>query len=394
MSKVSKKHGLSDRIINDGHWHISRHFPVEESLHYIKKAKEYLGIDKVALLSYEYADDQGFDYTSNLKALYLRDNCQGDAYAFAALTHFADERDNPDEFLRQVMLYHELGFDGIKILEGRNDFHEMFGCKFDSENYEPMFDYLEKTGFPLIMHVAGFIPFPDEALEKEREALQGEMLNVLAAHPNLRITFAHMFNMAHDRKKLEQIMEKYPNVSVDLALGGDFVIRFSNDLKGWREFFTKFSQRVIFGTDTYNSYFEEEDDREVSTRYLPIRKFFEEKEPFRTRYYDSNPKLYGEHVVLKPALLEEHVVSDIYVNSFIRAYGITPRITNPELIQSYCDDILEGYQTGRLKSYLIDELPGWLPPEVKENAALGNKLALENIMTIKDYYRKSLCQIV
>ena len=42
MSRYTEKHGFIDKKINDGHWHISRHRPILESLDYIKKAKDYL----------------------------------------------------------------------------------------------------------------------------------------------------------------------------------------------------------------------------------------------------------------------------------------------------------------------------------------------------------------
>ncbi len=363
--------------INDGHWHIAFHRPIEETLLLVKKEVEYLNLDKIAVLSYEYAGDLGIDNTSNLKALYLKDKMGENVFAFAAIVHHGDKRDNADEFLRQVKLYYDLGFDGIKILEGKTDYHELFNCKFDSEKYEPMFAFLEETQFPVVMHIGHFVAFPDSENTKARDVIQNEMLNVLKRHPRLRVTFAHMFNMAHDRKHLEQIMDTYPGVSVDLALGGDFIIRFSDDLEGWNEFFTKFSDRVIYGTDTYNCRFEEDDDFEIVTRHSPVRKFLEESEPFTAVYYDLNPEIYGENVVINPARLPGNVVMDIYINSFIKAFGETPRITDKEKSLRYCEDILDGYKSGELKSCLVKDFPVWLPEEVKANAARGMSLPLK-----------------
>ena len=386
MSIYTDKHGFSDMRINDGHWHCTMHRPIEETLSLVKKETEYLGLDKIAVLSYEHASDLGIDNSNNLKALYIKDNGDGKIFSFAAIVHYGDERDNAGEFLRQAKLYYELGFDGIKILEGKTDYHEKFNCKFDSEKYEPMFNFLEEKEFPLVIHVAHFIAFPNPESEKKREEIQTELLNVLKRHPRLKITFAHMFNMAHDRERLTRIMETYPNVSVDLALGGDFIIRFSKDTDGWREFFTKFSDRVIYGTDTYNSRFTEDDDFEIVTRHTPVRKFFESKEPFTATYYDLNPEIYGENVVLNPALLPENIVNDIYINSFIKAFGETPRPTDKEKALRYCEKILEGYRNGELKSCLIKDLPPWLAPEVLENAKRENELALENISVIRKFY--------
>lgn len=115
----------------------------------MNKAADYMGIDKAALLSYEYSDDVGIDNSSNLKALYFKDKGEGRYYSFAAITHFGDERDNAENFLRQAELYYDLGFDGIKILEGKTDYHKHFNCKFDSERYEPLFRFLEEKSFPL-----------------------------------------------------------------------------------------------------------------------------------------------------------------------------------------------------------------------------------------------------
>ena len=386
VSKYAEKNGFSNVKINDGHWHISRHRPVEESFSLMNKAADYLGIDKVALLSYEYADDVGIDNSSNLKALYFKDRGEGRYYSFAAITHFGDERDNAENFLRQAQLYYDLGFDGIKILEGKTDYHRHFNCKFDGERYEPLFSFLEEKRFPVVMHIGHFVPFPDCENTKERDLIQGEMLNVLKKHPHLPVVFAHMFNMVHNRPHLEKILETYPDVFLDLALGGDFFIRFSEDIDGWREFFRKFGDRVIFGTDTYNSYFSENDDFEITTRYAPIRKFFESSEPFTATYYDISPAVYGENVVLIPALLPENVVENVYVNSFVKAFGSEPRKTDREKSKKYCEDVLAGYKNGTLKSSLTKPLPPWLEEAVRKNAQRAEKLAFENIAVIKEFY--------
>lgn len=236
------------------------------------------------------------------------------------------------------------------------------------------------------MHIGHFVAFPDGENTKERDMIQEEMLNVLKNHPNLPVVFAHMFNMVHDRLRLENILDTYPNVYVDLALGGDFFIRFSKDIEGWRGFFKKFSKRVIFGTDTYNSYFTEDNDFEIVTRYTPVRKFFESKEPFTATYYDIAPAVFGGNVVLTPGLLPESVVRDVYINNFIKAFGETPRKTDREKSKKYCEYILESYRNGTLKSCLTKPLPEWTEADVIENAKNAGELALQNIAVIREFY--------
>ncbi len=387
MSNYTKKHNYSDMKINDGHWHISRQYPIEETQKYIKEEMDYLNIENIAILSLEQDSKSEVDHTANIKALYLRDTSEGRIRAFASLHYYRDERDNGDEFLRQVKMYHKMGFDGIKMLEGKPNFHEWYDCKIDGEKYAKMFEYIEKNDIPLVIHVADFIAFPDEKNTTEREMIHTEMLNVLKRHPNLHVTFAHMFNMSYDRERLETIFDTYPNVAVDLALGGDFMINFSKDIEGWRKFFTKYSDRVVYGTDTYNMYFEEDDDYEITGRHTPIHEFFERKEPFSVEYYDFFPKVYGENVVLNPALLSEAVVKDIYYNSFIKAFGEKQRTTDKALAIKFCDELIAGYKNGELTTAAFEPLPDWISPVEKANMARGDELALENLEVIKEYYQ-------
>lgn len=386
MSKYTEKNGFYDIKVNDIHWHIMRQYPINESLAHIKEEMEYLNVERMCILALEQEAEVEFDNSSNIKALYLRDRGEGRIFALASIRHFGDERDNADEFLRQVKLYYNLGFDGIKILEGKTPCHKAMHCKLDGENYAPMFKFLEEKQFPLLIHIGDYIPYPNEENLAERESIHREMLNVLERHPNLRVTFAHVFNMSHDRERLDKLMEIYPNMSVDLALGGDFLINFSKDIKEWEKFFTKYSDRVIFGTDTYNMYFEENDDFEITGRHTPIHKFFEWDEPFSDRYYEHCPEAKNGIVMINPAKLPEKVVRDIYFNSFIKALADSPRTTNKELALKYCDELFEGYNSGQLSTRALAPMPAWISPAEQANMRRGHALALENLAVIKEYY--------
>lgn len=387
MSSYTQKNGFSDMKVNDIHWHIMRQYPINESLAHIKKEMDYLNVEKMCILALEQEAEVEFDNSSNIKALYLRDRGEGRIFALASIRHFGDERDNADEFLRQVKLYYELGFDGIKILEGKTPCHKAMHCKLDGENYAPMFKFLEEKQFPLLIHVGDYIAYPNEENLAERESIHREMLNVLERHPNLRVIFAHVFNMSYDRERLDKLMETYQNMSVDLALGGDFLINFSKDIKEWEKFFTKYSDRVIYGTDTYNMYFEENDDFEITGRHTPIHKFFEWDEPFSDRYYEHCPEAKNGTVMIKPAKLPENVVKDIYYNSFIKALADKPRTTDRELALKYCEELLEGYNSGKLSTKALAPMPDWISPTEQANMKRGHALALENIEVIKAYYQ-------
>ena len=384
--KYIEKHNYSDMKINDIHCHISRQYPIEETRANIKHQMEYLNLDKIALMALEQSSKGEIDNTANLKALYLRDRGEGRIYAFASLRYFADERDTAEEVLRQVMLYHKLGFDGIKMLDGKPSFHEYYKCKLDGERYAKMFLYMEENDIPLLIHVNDFIPFPDEAKYKERDIIRAEMLNVIDRHPKLRVVLAHTFNMTKEREALDALMEKYPNVSIDLTLGGDILLNMSRDIEEWRKFFVKYSGRILYGTDSYNMYFDEDDDYEISGRHTALREFFERTEPFSVKYYDAFPELYGGKFKINPIMLPENNVKDVYYNGFEKFAGKTPKSTNKEIILDYIDEIIDGYKKGELRTCALTTLPDWFLPLEIENMARGNEIALENLETIRNYY--------
>ena len=386
LMKFAEKNSYSDVKINDIHWHISRQYPIEETRAHLNHEMDYLNLDKIAVMAIEQSSQGEVDNTANIKALYLRDRGEGRIYAFASLRYFGDERDSSDELLNQVKLYHKLGFDGIKMLEGKPSFHEYYNCKIDGERYAKMFLYMEENDIPLLIHVADFIPFPDEAQYKEREIIHTEMLNVIDRHPKLRIVLAHSFNMSYDREGLDAIMEKYPNVSIDLTLGGDILLNMSKDIEEWRKFFVKYSGRILYGTDSYNMYFDEDEDYEVTGRHTPLREFFERTEPFSVKYYDAFPELYGGKFKINPIKLPENIVKDVYYNSFENFAGKTPKSTNKDIIIDYIDELIDGYNEGVLRTCALTPLPDWISPYEKANMARGNELALENLETIKNYY--------
>ncbi len=75
---------------------------------------------------------------------------------------------------------------------------------------------------------------------------------MLDKHPRLNATLAHFFFLSEYRDRVEEILEKYPNVKFDLTPGWEMYIAFSKDTEGWHDFFEKYSERILFGTDSGN----------------------------------------------------------------------------------------------------------------------------------------------
>ncbi len=378
MNEFIKEHGYDERKIHDFHYHNGRQYTNSEMTKFYRQHREYLNLEKMLVLSLTEGATT-FDPSSNIKALFSKEDDKDNMYAFASLHHFRDERDSEDGFLEQIKFFKELGFDGVKMLEGKAEYKHVFPENLDSDLYRSFFKYAEETGFPILMH-AGDVPNSEE-IRLACDAVHAEMLNVLEKYPKLKITFAHMLFLSDNIDKLTEIFEKYPNVSIDLALGG-FMWDISNNIDAWRKFFIKYSDRILFATDNWNMFFEGDDDFEVSCRYTPVRDFLEKKEEFTTR-------LFGSKAVFKPALLPVDVLDNIYRNNFVRVLGEKPAKVNYPLALKYAKWMLSEYENGNFKTYLrAKEMPSWYTEKEKENLLRGTELSIENLKEMIDCYRK------
>ena len=171
--------------------------------------------------------------------------------------------DRAEELLR-------CGCDGIKLLEGKPQLRRAFPIPdFDEKCWDPFWSFAEESQTPVLMHVndpASFwdrdnIPewarrmgwyYDDSFINNEVQYVQ--ILNVLSRHPGLRICFAHFFFMSESTDRLGDIMSKYGNVRVDITPGIELFEALSDSPERTREFFSEFSGRIIYGTDTGSRY--------------------------------------------------------------------------------------------------------------------------------------------
>lgn len=372
--------------VNDCHYHIDRQYSIEKSAELLKKQKEYLGVEKIVLLSLT-ADSMIVDPSANIKALYLKEAEKDNFYAFAALHYHQDGSDTPESILEQIKFYEKAGFDGIKMLEGKPAYHRIVNHRLDSKLYDPFFAYAQEHRIPLLIHVAD--PVSKEVSVQERDDRHEEAENVLKKYPDLRITFAHFFFMSHDRERLIRLFETYPNVGVDLAIGGRFLLDFSQDIEPWREFLLRYSDRILFASDNYNMYFDGDDDFEITGRHAPLRDFFESKEEFVTELFRRYALPGAPDKYIKPALLPKEAVDNIYRNNFIRRFGEKPKAVDYKSAYEYADKLLAKYEDKTLKTY-AHIVASWLSEEEKANMARGSELAIENLEKIKAFYKGKL----
>ena len=168
-------------------------------------------------------------------------------------------------FARRAKRLLALGCDGIKLLEGKPTMRRAFPIpNFDLPAWEPFWDYAERTRLPILWHVndpetfwnsetlpafaraAGWGYGPDDINNEDQYR---QVRSVLERHPALNVTFAHFFFLSADLPRLAEWLERFPNMHVDLTPGIELYENLSKTPEQTRDFFTRFAERIQFGTD-------------------------------------------------------------------------------------------------------------------------------------------------
>ena len=166
------------------------------------------------------------------------------------------------EYSRRML---DCGCDGIKIIEGKPAMRKMLPVPdWDSKVWDPFFDWCEKERIPILWHVNDPETFWDAEKAPSWAAEQGwlyddsfinnedqysQVLNLLERHPRLKIIFAHFFFMSAQLDRLSSIMDRYPGIMIDITPGIEMYENFSLDIDKARAFFSRYSDRIVYGTD-------------------------------------------------------------------------------------------------------------------------------------------------
>ena len=263
--------------IFESHAHHIFDLPLERAVEIFKGEMKRADVERIAFLSIPHEGKEGgkgltFDRLQNAKTLYLKHAFSPNAYAFAHLEYPRDLTDKErlaNDFLKQVEEFSAAGFDGMKMLEGYPSFRKATGLSLFDRAYDKFYSFLEENGIPIVMHLANpesywdVASVPKEAIAQGRfcdgsyptkAELHGELSAVMKKHPNLRITLAHFGFMAYDIRKAESWLKEYEHTALDLTPGDEQFLEMLKNWEEWEVFFTRYQDRIIYGTDFYPFY--------------------------------------------------------------------------------------------------------------------------------------------
>jgi predicted TIM-barrel fold metal-dependent hydrolase len=314
--------------ISDVHIHAFNRDYAEQTLAMVRE----LGYEKFVMLSANsiFLGAPG----NNLLCAYIKLKSRGQGYAFAALHYPETGAPDVEDMLAQTALYHELGFDGIKMMDGKPNMRRRIGIPLNDSSFDPMFSFMESVDMPLLYHVNDPIEFwtwdlmPEWAKAKGKQVFYGEggypskqqiedeAVDILNKHPKLRVIFPHFFFTAIDLKRTKFLFDNYPNMNYDITPGWEMFESFAADYDEWRQFFIDYSHRIFFGTDTISDHWRE--------TVGCLRRVMETNEEFVA--FEEN---------CKGLSLEGEVLRNIYKHNFDRYLPEPPRKMNMAGLKVY-----------------------------------------------------------
>ena len=267
---------------------------------------------------------------SNLLGLAQKLRDPGRCYAFASIDHPDTGTGSAERLLDEVKMYHAMGFDGVKMIEGKPKCRIRTGVPLDDAVYEPMLRYLEDNDIPLLSHVNDPRFFWDKSKMTPRqiangwfagpeyphfEVVRAEALNTMRRHPGLRTVFAHFFFAAGSTDEADGIFDEFPNVSFDLTPGTHFM-EMADDRDNWRDYLIRRADRLLYGTDSC-----------ILT----------------TEHYEDECRFVLENDAVIPYqgkqlhcfALPEEALAKIYQGNFDRFCGKTPRPVSKDAIPEF-----------------------------------------------------------
>ena len=168
-----------------------------------------------------------------------------------------------------------------------------------------------------------------------KRQLYAEVDQVLDRHPNLKIIFAHFYFLSADLDRAGRFLETHPKVSFDLAPGIEMLYNLSQTPEASREFFCKYAERIVFGTDLASNHTVEE----ARIRAGIIFRWLESDDTFQVP--EAADFLLGppEDGRIRGMSLPTAVLNRIYSDNFSSVVASEPRPLNTEKAIEVCEHL-------------------------------------------------------
>ena len=303
----------------------------------------------------------GRNVNQNAVGLLFKAMHPGRFYAFGGL-HYDMPAGEEVGFAEQARRMLEAGCDGMKMLEGKPTERKRLGHPLDSPIYHEYYAFMQSQQAPILCHVGDPASFwdPEQTPQWARdrgwfygdgtfpslEELYGEVERVLAMFPELPVIFAHFLFLSGDIERAASFLDRWPSARFDLTPGvmyGDFLAARGR----WRDFFLKYQDRILIGTDNSGGTRAPNPEKvaAAASKVAMIRTFLESRDA--TRAGETHPS--GIH-------LGPDVLAKIYAGNMQRYAGAEPKEVNLDLALEECERAMRYAKSGEDESATVAEL--------------------------------------
>lgn len=311
-----------------------------------------MGVTDITLLALLNYHDYG--PLQNLAALEIKENySKMKVRAFGGIDDIGPFSHIPYEKQAEGLL--RMGCDGIKFLNQKPDTRKLFGKGLCHPSYDKMLSMLEERGTPVLLHSGDpetnwdITKVSPAALERgwfygdgtflTCEEIYEEVYQMLDKHPKLNIVIAHFFFLSNKMDEARRVLEKYPNVKFDLTPGGEMFYGFSKNIDAWHDFFEEYSDRFLFGTDSFTT-----KNCNDQLHDLVLKAISNDRNEFST-------PCYGRTFTIKGLDLSDETVDKITYHNFARFAGEELAPIDHEAIRKAAESIYEVYSKIGLSDY-------------------------------------------
>lgn len=206
----------------------------------------------------------------------------------------------------------------------------------DNEQLDSILDYLTKNNITLVGHNGeprdcwlpldemifsqsyyGSHPEYHMYLHPEYPSYEDQINardKMLEKNPNLKFVGAHLGSLEWSLDEVAKRLDKFPNMSVDLSRMSNLMLHAFNDREMTRNFFIKYQDRLIYGTDIVVNATSDPDvmKRKIHDRWLDEWRFFVTDEEIMLERYGY----------LKGLRLPRKVVDKIYLTNALNSFGM------------------------------------------------------------------------
>lgn len=320
------------RIV-DSHTHLMHGHPEK-----LLSMAERFGYEKFGVLAIPCYEGLALN---TLECMLLKLMAPDRVYCYGGMAYFDGEPASKKGHEKQLQLMMDAGCDGWKLLESKPSVYRELQLPLDGEVFDGAFGMAEEAKLPLIWHTGDPATFWDAEKAPKFAAENGwlcigegfptlpqlyaQVENVLARHPKLRTSMAHLFFTSDDRPHAERLLDQYENFWLDICPGSEMYHAFLADREGWVAFFRKYQDRLVFGTDM-----EDYEGDVVFGSQSDITEFviqtLASKEPFAV------------HEIAGTGLgLEEEVLQKIFAGNFERRNGAKPKPIRRAAVEAYAE---------------------------------------------------------